>query len=226
MIEAKEAFAKLQSEKLSSLQLKVKKWPPYKHIRTNKPVGDVKIPDPPTRTDAVVDEPLNKCECDPKSDAPCSSDEDCLNRLMMIECSPKTCRAGDKCCNQRFKKRENARTKPFNTGSRGWGLKALDDIKKGQFVIEYVGELISESECDRRLETKVKNGENCFYFLTMDKNCIIDAGPSGNLARFMNHSCDPNCKTVKWVVDGTFRIGLFAVRDITAGKSSCQCNHH
>jgi histone-lysine N-methyltransferase NSD2 len=216
--EAKEAFAAFRAQKLNALQLKVKKWPPYRHLRANRPVGDVKIPVPPKR-DGNGEE-LHKCECAPESENPCSSDEDCLNRLMMIECNPKTCNAGDKCCNQRFKKREFARTKPFNTGPRGWGLKALENIKQGQFVIEYAGELISERECEERLLRKVENNEHCFYFLTMDKNCVIDAGPSGNLARFMNHSCDPNCKTVKWIVEGTYRMGLFAVRDINAGEIS------
>ena len=48
---------------------------------------------------------------------------------------------------------------------------------------------------------------------------IIDAGPKGNLSRFMNHSCDPNCETQKWMVNGDVRVGLFALHDIPAGKS-------
>jgi len=47
---------------------------------------------------------------------------------------------------------------------------------------------------------------------------MIDAGPSGNLARFMNHSCQPNCETQKWTVLGDTRIGLFARHDIPAGS--------
>ena len=46
---------------------------------------------------------------------------------------------------------------------------------------------------------------------------VIDAGPKGNLARFMNHSCDPNVETQKWDVNGDIRIGLFALTDIPAG---------
>jgi SET domain-containing protein len=45
---------------------------------------------------------------------------------------------------------------------------------------------------------------------------MIDAGPSGNFARFMNHSCQPNCETQKWTVLGDTRIGLFAMVDIPA----------
>lgn len=47
---------------------------------------------------------------------------------------------------------------------------------------------------------------------------IIDAGPKGNLTRFMNNSCDPNCDTQKWNVNGDWRIGLFANRNIPAGE--------
>ena len=46
---------------------------------------------------------------------------------------------------------------------------------------------------------------------------MIDARPKGNLSRFMNHSCNPNCDTQKWRVNGDTRVGLFANRDIPAG---------
>lgn len=90
------------------------------------------------------------------------------------------------------------------------------DVKKGQFVIEYVGELIDEATCQER----VRKGEDItnYYMLTIDKDCIIDAGPMGNLSRFMNHSCDPNCETQKWTVNGDVRVGLFASREIKAGE--------
>lgn len=39
----------------------------------------------------------------------------------------------------------------------------------------------------------------------------------GNLGRFINHSCEPNCETQKWVVEGELAIGLFALRDIAVG---------
>lgn len=47
---------------------------------------------------------------------------------------------------------------------------------------------------------------------------IIDAGPKGNEARFMNHCCQPNCETQKWTVSGDTRVGLFALVDVPAGE--------
>lgn len=60
------------------------------------------------------------------------------------------------------------------------------------------------------------------------KDRIIDAGPKGNYSRFMNHSCNPNCETQKWTVNGDIRVGLFALCDIPAGKDdtvlrACSC---
>ena len=46
---------------------------------------------------------------------------------------------------------------------------------------------------------------------------MIDACQKGNLGRFTNHSCNPNCETQKWLVRGDLCIGLFALKDIQAG---------
>lgn len=46
---------------------------------------------------------------------------------------------------------------------------------------------------------------------------VVDACRRGNQARFINHSCEPNCETQKWMVKGELKIGFFATRDIPAG---------
>mgnify|MGYP002649519379 CR=1 FL=1 len=120
----------------------------------------------------------------------------------------------------RFTKMEYAQVKPFKTKNAGWGLMAMEDIKEGQFVIEYVGEVIDKKECDQRLKKNATDNISNFYFLNLDKDLVIDAGPKGNLARFMNHSCEPNCVTQKWTVNKAPRVGLFALKDIPAGKAS------
>lgn len=74
---------------------------------------------------------VNKCDCDPFSENPCGDDEKCLNRMLMFECMREVCAAGDRCCNQRFQRKQYPNVCCFKTEGRGWGLKTLQDIKKG-----------------------------------------------------------------------------------------------
>lgn len=231
MAEVVEAYKKWQENKNAILQSKTLNPAPYFHLKVNKPYGKCQ--------QAFVDlDKSNKQVCECNESDPCSSDVDCLNRLLMYECDGAICKNQDKCKNQRFKKREYAKTEKFKTQA-GWGLRSLEDIKKGQFVIEYVGELVDEEECNKRLVEMAARNDKNFYFLTIDKDTIIDAGPKGNLARFMNHSCDPNCETQKWVVNNQVRVGLFAKCDLPKGseltfnynlecrgdeKTKCLCN--
>lgn len=127
------------------------------------------------------------------------------------------CPARKRCKNQCFEKREYPPLRPHRTEVRGWGLKTLAPIRKGEFVIEYVGEMIDEQEYQRRIKKMHEQKEDNYYFLTIDKDRMLDAGPKGNYARFMNHSCQPNCETQKWTVNGDTRVGLFANCDIEAG---------
>lgn len=159
---------------------------------------------------------MHVCECNENSFC---DDDNCLNRISFFECDPNSCRHKHLCKNQRFRKLEYAKCKPFKTKNAGWGLMAMEDIKEGQFVIEYVGEVIEQEECDRRLKKNASDQVSNFYFLNLDKDLIIDAGPKGNQARFMNHSCEPNCVTQKWEVNNATRIGLFALKDIPSGMN-------
>lgn len=212
--EAAVRFRELQAEKeLRQLQEDRKndrKPPPYKHIKVNRPIGKVQI------FSADLSE-IPRCNCKASDDSPCGMDSECINRMLLYECHPQVCPAGEKCLNQAFTKREYSSVEIFRTLSRGWGLRCSHDIKKGQFVSEYVGEVIDEEECRSRIRHAQDNDIGNFYMLTLDKDRIIDAGPKGNEARFMNHSCRPNCETQKWTVSGDTRVGLFALEDVPAG---------
>ncbi|XP_018319115.1 uncharacterized protein LOC108732676 isoform X2 [Agrilus planipennis] len=206
------AAYRLKKEFKSQKESEVKnglKPPPYIKIKVNKPVGSVKQNDGNTSNTTA-------CECDPKQPFPCGPDSDCINRLLLTECNPELCPAGDRCYNQRFEKRQYSPLEPYKTENRGWGLRSLAPIRKGDFVIEYVGELIDDTEYQRRIKRMHETKDENYYFLTVDKDRIIDAGPKGNLARFMNHSCQPNCETQKWTVNGDTKVGLFALEDIPA----------
>lgn len=188
------------------------KPPTYIRIKINRPVGNVKMPE------ADLSNTCTPCDCKPNDTNPCGLDSSCINRILMTECSPDMCPAGQNCQNQLFEKRQYPNLEPHRTAGKGWGLRTLEFIRKDQFVIEYVGEMIDDVECQRRIRRMHQQKDENYYFLTIDNNRIIDAGPRGNLARFINHSCQPNCDTQKWTVNGDTRVGLFANQDIPAGS--------
>uniref|UniRef100_A0A8C6TB84 Histone-lysine N-methyltransferase NSD3 n=1 Tax=Neogobius melanostomus TaxID=47308 RepID=A0A8C6TB84_9GOBI len=208
--EAARRFQELRAQRESKEALEQernsRKPPPYKCIKSNKPVGKVQV------HVADVSE-ISRCNCRPTDEHPCGRDSQCLNRMLQYECHPQVCPAGERCENQCFSKRLCAETEVFKTQVCGWGLRS----NQGDFVIEYVGEVIDSEECQQRIKQAHENHVSDFYMLTLTKDRVIDAGPKGNSARFMNHSCSPNCETQKWTVNGDVRIGLFALCDIEAG---------
>nr|XP_031295953.1 histone-lysine N-methyltransferase NSD3 isoform X1 [Camelus dromedarius] len=212
--EAAKRFQELKAQRESKEALEIeknsRKPPPYKHIKANKVIGKVQI--------QVADlSEIPRCNCKPADENPCGLESECLNRMLQYECHPQVCPAGERCQNQCFTKRLYPDAEIIKTERRGWGLRTKRSIKKGEFVNEYVGELIDEEECRLRIKRAHENSVTNFYMLTVTKDRIIDAGPKGNYSRFMNHSCNPNCETQKWTVNGDVRVGLFALCDIPAG---------
>ena len=164
----------------------------------------------------VVDEDdIMVCTCERvhgETGAGCG--EDCINRLMCIECTPGYCPCGERCSNQMFTRRQYAKIGKFRCGKKGFGLQALENIAQGQFIIEYCGEVLDEGEYMYRKTEYACQGERHHYFMSLAGGEVIDARRKGNLGRFINHSCDPNCETQKWMVQGELCIGFFALKDI------------
>lgn len=69
----------------------------------------------------------------------------------------------------------------------------------------------------RKIEHGRQNAKH-FYFMSLKADEYIDASQKGNVARFMNHSCKPNCILHKWVVGAGLRVGIFTLRDILDGE--------
>lgn len=115
-----------------------------------------------------------------------------------------------------MRQQRSAKTSTFHTGKRGWGLRTKENLRKGDFVIEYIGEVMDRGMCLERLKESQAKSVSNYYFLTLKGNLVIDASCKSNHARFINHSCNPNCTTEKWTVDGETRIGIFAIIDIPA----------
>ncbi|XP_044511972.1 histone-lysine N-methyltransferase ASHH1-like [Mangifera indica] len=164
------------------------------------------------------DEDIAVCVCKYDASNPESAcGERCLNLLTSTECAPGFCPCGVFCKNQRFQRCEYAKTKLFKTEGRGWGLLADENMKAGQFIIEYCGEVISWKEARRRSQTYEIQGLKDAYIICLNAAESIDATAKGSHARFINHSCQPNCETRKWNVLGETRVGIFAKQDISVG---------
>jgi len=95
----------------------------------------------------------------------------------------------------------------------GRGVFALRRIRKGTRIIEYLGDRISHREADRRYEDHDERDNHTFLF-SVDRGLVIDAGVGGNDARFINHSCEPNCESV---IERR-RVFIDAIRDIEPGE--------
>ncbi|CAI2302781.1 unnamed protein product [Caenorhabditis sp. 36 PRJEB53466] len=148
------------------------------------------------------------------------SDTSCVNRAMLTEC-PSSCPV--KCKNQRFAKKKYAAVEAFHTGTgKGCGLRALKDIKKGRFIIEYVGEVVERDDYEKRKKKYAADKAHKHHYLCDTGTYTIDATVYGNQSRFVNHSCDPNAICERWSVPRTpgdvNRVGFFAKKNIKAGE--------
>ena len=96
----------------------------------------------------------------------------------------------------------------------GHGVFATRLIDRGEWIIEYAGERITEAEFQRRDPARAPGESHHTVFFEVAPDVVIDANVNGNDARFINHSCDPNCVTR--IEDG--RVHIYAKRQISAGE--------
>jgi hypothetical protein len=95
----------------------------------------------------------------------------------------------------------------------GKGAFAVRPIPKGTRIVEYAGERITHQEADVRYDEDAMEHPHTYLF-TLDKKTVIDATVEGNQARYINHSCEPNCEAV--TEDG--HVYIEALRDISIGQ--------
>ena len=93
----------------------------------------------------------------------------------------------------------------------GWGVFAQEDINKNKRIITYDGEKISTQESADREDRYLRRGE--IWCFKLNRRWVIDANVGGNLARFINHACRPNCYSN--IVDG--EIWIIAGKNVKAG---------
>ncbi len=108
-----------------------------------------------------------------------------------------------------------ARIEVRDSAIHGRGVVALAPIAKGKKVVEYTGERIDWDEADRRPPSDPDDPNHTFFFSLSDGATVIDAAVGGNDARWINHSCKPNCEAIE--TDGG-RVFIHARRAIEAGE--------
>ncbi|TPP63923.1 Histone-lysine N-methyltransferase [Fasciola gigantica] len=179
------------------------------------------------------------CTCKSSGDSSvvkkCTQETQCLNVMASVECTRQRCSFGDKDCgNRRFcklnQKSEHDLFNVVRTVNRGYGVKTTVSFSQHALVMEFRGEVVDLDEANRRLVEALgpsalanlnssRKGcqplnESYVIRLGPDRDLALDAACRGNLARFINHSCEPNLAAECWVVDGCPRLGLFATRTI------------
>lgn len=157
------------------------------------------------------------------------------SREPIYECH-EGCNCSPQCPNRVVERGRTVPLQIFRTPDRGWGVRCPVDIKKGQFVDRYLGEIITSEEADRRrAESKISRRKDVYLF-ALDKfsdpdslEPLLAAPPlevdgewMSGPTRFINHSCEPNMRIFARVGDHADKhihdLALFAIRDIPRGE--------
>ena len=101
------------------------------------------------------------------------------------------------------------------SGIAGWGVYATERIPKNKRIIDYKGEKITHKESSDREDRYLQKGQ--IWCFTLNTRWVIDAAVGGNIARFINHACKPNCYA--HIKDGI--IWIRAARTIRKGEELC-----
>ncbi|XP_049286221.1 histone-lysine N-methyltransferase Su(var)3-9-like isoform X1 [Anopheles funestus] len=201
----------------------------FTYLRTNIAAEGISIPnDPPVG-----------CECNP-----CSGRSNCCGKLSegrfaysvrkrlllqpgapIFECNKK-CSCGPDCLNRVVQNGGICNLTLFKTSNgRGWGVRTNAVIHEGQYISEYCGEVISYDEAEKRGREYDAVGRTYLFdldFNDTDNPYTLDAARYGNVTRFFNHSCDPNCGIWSVWIDCLDpylpRLAFFALRRIEIGE--------
>uniref|UniRef100_A0A8R1E4B2 Histone-lysine N-methyltransferase n=1 Tax=Caenorhabditis japonica TaxID=281687 RepID=A0A8R1E4B2_CAEJA len=158
--------------------------------------------------------------------------EDCCFVASGFEC-PADCEENGQICNNRkiSKKFVNPNITQRKAGRKGYGVFACGKIKKGEFLAEYVGEIINREERIRRryIADNSADFQASHYIMEMAEGYAVDAARVGNISRYINHSCEPNARAQvfkslitkterkdnkKDYIDYEYRLGIVATKDI------------
>lgn len=151
-------------------------------------------------------------------------------RHPIYECNV-NCKCGPACKSRLVQRGRKVPLTLFKTPDRGWGVYCDEDLIQGEFIDTYLGEIITNEEADRREQIGSKDKQSYLYSLdkfindvdglTQESCYIVDGQYMGGPTRFINHSCEPNCRqyTVSYNKNDPriYDIAFFAVEDIPHG---------
>lgn len=100
----------------------------------------------------------------------------------------------------------------------GWGLYAMETIAQDEMIVEYIGQTIRSLVAEEREKAYERRGIGSSYLFRIDENAVIDATKRGNFARFINHSCQPNCYAKVLTIEGEKRIVIYSRSVISKGE--------
>lgn len=202
----------------------------YDHIDNHLIYSTTNIPGPGCNMNDFNSCPNQKCNCTDLCQTPsceCVSLVGCNNydsfgKLISVNKIINECNELCKCtsCENRIVQSGPRIGLRISPGFKGYGLFTDIPIEKGRFICEYAGEIINLTEAQKR-----SNLDNENYIFVVNEHfsdnvttTVIDATIIGNIGRYINHSCQPNCMIIPVRVDSLIpRIAIFAIKDI-------QCN--
>ncbi|TVY82814.1 H3 lysine-9 specific dim-5 histone-lysine N-methyltransferase, partial [Lachnellula suecica] len=157
-----------------------------------------------------------------------------VTREPIYECHD-GCACDEECPNRVVERGRQVMLQIFRTdNNRGWGVRSKNDIKKGQFVDRYVGEIITAEETERRRQQSEVTQKKDVYLFELDKfkgdadrdpsladTVFVDGEFRAGPTRFINHSCEPNLRIFARVGDHALKrfhdLAFFAIKDVPAG---------
>ncbi|PYI12511.1 histone-lysine n-methyltransferase, suv9 [Aspergillus sclerotiicarbonarius CBS 121057] len=144
-------------------------------------------------------------------------------KAMIYECSSR-CGCDERCWNRVVQSGRTVRLEIFNTGNRGFGLRSPDRIRAGQFIDCYLGEAITKEVADVREDIATSQNAHSYLFsldfliAEEDSKYVVDGHKFGGPTRFMNHSCNPNCRMFpvsrNHADEYLYDLAFFALKDV------------
>jgi histone-lysine N-methyltransferase EZH2 len=151
-------------------------------------------------------------ECDPDLCGNCGASDIPLLMQDPNQCTKSASELGI-CHNVNLLRKIHKKVAMSYSTTHGWGLFACENIKKGEFIYEYTGAMISHDEAERR--GTIYDKIQISFLFELNEESVVDATRKGNKWKFANHqTIGPNCKAKTFRLRGEHRIGIWALQDI------------